>query len=172
MSEEKMLLSDSDEIEYILEFKEESDHIHFKIVENKVYAPFTFEGSFTLQDFISHCSAFKSCDNLGEVIYHLKNLYKQKKISLDNLGPQNERYLSFRLMDISQEVKTDDFEITLLMTNEKDKALEDLCKIQNEQIELLKKIKTLVEKSLANENPIKKSINAIIDECDSKILIN
>ena len=75
-------------------------------------------------------------------------------------------------MDISQEVKTDDFEITLLMTNEKDKALEDLCKIQNEQIELLKKIKTLVEKSLANENPIKKSINAIIDECDSKILIN
>ena len=58
------------------------------------------------------------------------------------------------------------------MTEEKDKALEDLCHIQNSQLELLKKIKTFLEKNSANESPFKKSINAIFDECESKIFIN
>ena len=170
--DKKMLLRDSDDVEYILDFKVESDKIHFKIVENKLYAPFTFEGSFSMEDFRERSSAFNSCDNLNEIIHHLNNLYKNKKIALNNLGLETERNLVFTIWDISEEKDTEDFGITLLMTEEKDKALEDLCHIQNSQLELLKKIKTLLEKNSANESPFKKSINAIFDECESKIFIN
>ena len=170
--DKKMLLRDSDDVEYILDFKVESDKIHFKIVENKLYAPFTFEGSFSMEDFRERSSAFNSCDNLNEIIHHLNNLYKNKKIALNNLGLETERTLVFTIWDISEEKDTEDFGITLLMTEEKDKALEDLCHIQNSQLELLKKIKTFLEKNSANESPFKKSINAIFDECESKIFIN
>ena len=167
-----MLLKDSEDVEYILDFKEENNKIHFKIVENKLYAPFTFEGSFTMEDFIKRSSAFKSCNDLKTVIHHLNNLFNQKKIALNNVGLEKERYLVFTIYDISEEKDTEDFGITLLMTEEKDKALEDLCHIQNSQLELLKKIKTFLEKNSANESPFKKSINAIFDECESKIFIN
>ena len=170
--DKQMLLKDSDDIEFILEFKVEDDHIHFKIVENKVYAPFTFEANFTMQDFINRSPAFKSCDKLEEVLYHLKNLYNQNKITLDNLGPKKERYLTFTLMDISEEKNTQYFVVNLEMTQNKDKALDDLYNIQRDQIELFKNIKLLIEKNLANEHPLKKSINDILDECGSKILVN
>ena len=146
--DKQMLLVDNDDVEYILEFKIEYDHIHFKIVENKVYAPFTFEASFTMKDFIDRSSAFKSCDKLEEVLYHLKNLYNKNKITLDNLGPKKERYLTFSLMDISEEISTDHFKIYLEMTENKDKALADLYEIQRDQIELFKNIKNLIEKNL------------------------
>ena len=168
----QMLLRDSDDIEYILEFTIEDDHIHFKIVENKVYAPFTFESNFNMKDFRDRSSVFEACDTLDEVLYHLKNLYNQNKITLDNLGPKKERYLTFSVMDISEEVNTQYFTIYLEMTENKDKALEDLYNIQKDQIELFKKIKNLVEKNLAKEHPLKKSLDDIFDECGSKILVN
>ena len=171
-NDKKKLLKDSDEIEYILEYKIEGEHIHFKIIENKVYAPFTFEGSFTLEDFIERSSAFKSCDNLEDIIYHINNLYSQNKITLNNLGPLKERYLSFILKNISEEVQTNDFTLYLKMIENKDKALADLYNIQSGHIELFKKIKLLIEKNLAKENPLLKSINNIFEESESKILIN
>ena len=170
--DKKMLLRDSDDVEYILDFKVESDKIHFKIVENKLYAPFTFEGSFSMEDFRERSSAFNSCDNLNEIIHHLNNLYNKKKIALNNLGLENERTLNFTIWDISEETETGDFTITLLMTEEKDKALEDLCLIQNSQLELLKKIKIILEKNESNESKFKKNINAIFNDCESKIFIN
>ena len=171
-NDKKMLLKDGEDIEYILEFKIEGEYIHFKIIENKVYAPFTFEGNFTMNDFIDHSPAFKSCDNLEEIIYHLNNLYTQNKITLNNLGPVKERYLSFSLMNISEEVQTSDFILCLKMTENKDKALDDLYNIQCEHIELFKKIKILIEQNLEKDQPLLKKINAIFEECDSKILIN
>ena len=171
--EEKVkLLKDSEDVEYILDFKEENDKIHFKIVENKLYAPFTFEGSFSMEDFRERHSAFNSCDDLNEIIHHLNNLYDKKKITLNNLGLDNERTLNFNIWDISKEEDTEDFAINLLMTKEKDKALEDLCSIQNSQLELLKKIKILLEKNVSNESPFKKTLNSIFDECESKIFTN
>ena len=170
--DKKMLLKDCDDIEYILEFKIEGEYIHFKIIENKVNAPFTFEGNFTMKDFIERSSAFKSFDNLEDIIYHLNNLYRKNKISLSNLGALNERYLSFNLMDISEEVQTNDFVLSLKMTENKDKALADLYNIQSDHIELFKNIKLLIDKNLSKEHPLLKSINDIFEESDSKILIN
>ena len=170
--DKKMLLRDSDDVEYILDFKVENDKIHFKIVENKLYAPFTFEGSFSMEDFRERSSAFNSCDDLDEIIHHLNNLYKNKKIALNNLGLENERTINFTIWDISEETETKDFTITLLMTEEKDKALEDLCHIQNSQLELLKNIKKILESNESNESKFKKNINAIFNECESKIFIN
>ena len=135
----KMILIDNDDIEYIVEFKIENDHIKFKIIENKVYAPFFYENIFTMKDFIDHSSVFRCCDSLEEVLYHLNNLYKQNKITLNNLGLPNERYIYFNLMDISEEIETEIFEIKLKMTENKDEALIDLYNIQKEQIQLLKK---------------------------------
>ena len=168
----KMLLKDSEDIEYILEFQIESDKIHFTIIENNVYAPFTFEEYFSLQDFIERHAIFKACDNLEEVLYHLKNLYTKNKITLNNLGPKEERYLCFTVMDISRESNTQDFVLKLKMTSDKDKALADLYEIQKDQIKLFKKIKELTQKNLPNEHPFKKNISKLLDECNSKIVIN
>ena len=165
----KMILIDNDDIEYILEFKIENDHIKFKIIENKVYAPFIYENNFTMKDFIDHSSVFRCCDSLEEVLYHLNNLYKQNKITLNNLGLPNERYIYFNLMDISEEIETEILEIKLKMTENKDDALVDLYNIQKEQIQLLKKIKKLVNKYSAKEHPFTKIINNLLKECDTKI---
>ena len=171
-SNSKMLLKDSEDIEYVLEFQIEDNKIHFKIIENNVYAPFTFEESFSLEDFIERHAAFKACDNLEEVLYHLSNLYKNKKITLNNLGPKEERYLSFTVYDISIESNTQDFVLKLKMTSDKDKALADLYKIQKDQLELFRKIQELAQKNLPKEHPLKKSISDILNECKSKIVIN
>ena len=125
-----------------------------------------------MEDFIERSSAFKSCDNLEDIIYHINNLYSQNKITLNNLGPLKERYLSFILKNISEEVQTNDFTLYLKMIENKDKALADLYNIQSGHIELFKKIKLLIEKNLAKENPLLKSINNIFEESESKILIN
>ena len=59
-AEEEMKLEDGDGVEYHLEMYKNDDKIHFKIRENKVYPPFTFENDFSLEDFINHHKAFKS----------------------------------------------------------------------------------------------------------------
>ena len=164
-----MFLTEDDGVEYKLDFKIDGDSIHFTIRENKVYSPFTFEAKFTMKDFVnSHC-AFKSCDNLEEIITHLNQLYKDNKIKLSNSGGSKERILNFNIFNISEEVTTEDFNIKLLMTENKDEALEELYNIQKKQLELLKKIKLLIGKDLAKENPLYKAISEQFEKCDSKI---
>ena len=165
-----MLLTEDDGVEYKLEFYVVDDTIHFKIIENKVYSPFTFEAKFTMEDFINSQPAFKACDGLEEIIMHLNNLYKDNKIKLSNCGSPKERILNFEIYDISKEVKTDDFYLKLIMTENKDEALDDLYNIQKKQLELLKDIKLLIGKDLSKEHPLYKGINKIFEECDSKIL--
>ena len=167
-----MFVTEDDGIEYKLEFSidDESDSIHFKIIENNVYSPFTFEAKFALDDFINNHPTFSACDNLEEIIYHLNNLYKDNKIKLSNCASPKERILNFNVYNISEEVTTEDFSLKLIMTEKKDEALDDLYKIQKNQIELLKKIKSITEKDLVKQNPLYKGIIKLFEECNSKIL--
>ena len=170
----KKILKDDEDIEYILEYRIEKDCIVFKIIENKVYSPFTFEGKFTLNDFIKKHVIFKSCNNLEEVLRHLNNLYNSNRIILNNAGEKDERSLLFNIFNISEEERTKEFNLVLKMTSEKDKALEDLYKIQKEQLELFKKIKSLVKKNKI-ENKFSESILAALEKLEKygiKILTN
>ena len=170
----KKILKDDEDIEYILEYRIDKDCIVFKIIENKVYSPFTFEGKFTLNHFIKNHPIFKSCDNLEEVLRHINNLYKNNRIILNNAGERGERSLFFNIFNISEEEKTKEFNLVLKMTSEKDKALEDLYKIQKEQLELFKKIKSLVKKNKI-ENKFTESILAALEKLEKsgiKILTN
>ena len=166
-----MLITEDDGVEYKLEFNIDNDSIHFKIIENKVYSPFTFEAKFTMEDFInSHC-AFKSCDDLEEIIKHLNNLYKYNKIKLSNCGSPEERGLNFEIYNISEEITTKDFTLKLLMTENKDEALDDLYNIQKKQLDLLKNIKLLInDGDLSKEHPFYKGINKLFNECDFQII--
>ena len=165
-----MIITEDDGIEYKLEYKIIDDSIHFKIIENNVYSPFTFEAKLTMEDFIKiHC-AFKSCDNLEEIIYHLNNLYKNNKIKLSNSGQPKERIMTFEIYNISEKKETEIFNLILLMTENKDEALDDLYNIQKKQLELFKNIQSLMNKELSKENPLYKGITKLFEECNSKIL--
>ena len=165
------LLKDNSDIEYILEYRIENDAILFKIIENKVYCPFTFEKKLTMEDFIELHPAFKSCDNLKEVLRHLNNLYKENCIILDNIGGNDQRYMHFKIFDISEEIKTKDFILNQKMTEEKDKALEDLYNIQKKQIGLFKKIKSLVGKNKKESKFGESILKDLEKKCQFKILI-
>ena len=163
--EEKVmkLFDKGEEIEYILKFFKEEDHIHFIVKESNVYVPFTFEASFTLDDIIQRHISFKSCDNLDEVIMHLNNLYDNNKISIQNLGDTSERYLYLKAWDISKEFESEYFNLIILMTDEKDKALFDLYEIQKKQMKLIQDIQLIVQKNLPKESPLNKNICSIIE---------
>ena len=164
-----MFVTEDDGIEYKLDFKIDDDSIHFTIIENNVYSPFTFEGRFTMEDFIKSQYAFRACDNLEEIITHLNQLYKNNKIKLSNSGAPKERILNFVIYNICEEVKTDDFKLKLLLTENKDKALDELYKIQKEQLELLNKIKLSIGSDLSKEHPLYKGISKLFEECYSQI---
>ena len=106
---EEMTLVDPDGVEYHLEIYRNDDKIHFKIRENKVYPPFTFENDFTMNDFIDHHKAFRSCVDLDEVLQHFKNLYNNGKLNLYNLGEKDKRVIIANIWDISEEKDTKDF---------------------------------------------------------------
>ena len=170
--EKKMYLEDDDGTQFIFRMILENDSIHFTLKENKVYVPFTFENSFTFDDFIEHHKIFKACNDLEEVYGHLNNLYDKNKISLYNMGGEDHRYLVFKVDFISEEnVDTNDFELNLKMTEEKDRDLLELYNIQKQQIAKLKKIKEIVtdKNGNAKEFPIYKKIKEIIDRCESKV---
>ena len=158
-----------DNIEYFLEMYKEGDHIHFKIKESKVHAPFTFEGDYTMEDFIKQHRAFKSCDNLDEVLEHLYTLFDNGKACLMSVGPKEEKYLYFKIWDISQEEDTQQFKLVFKMTENKDEELFTLYEIQNNQIKQLKQIKKLVEKNLSSENPLSKELLNLFEGCEIKI---
>ena len=168
--EKPMILKEPiEKIEYIFELKKEEDHIHFKVKECNLYPPFTYESNFTLQDFIDRHVAFKSCLDLDEVMRHLINLYKNKKISINNLGPEGERHIYFKVWNISIETDSKTFILNKIMTEDKDKALSDLYDIQKKQIDILKNIKSKIKDNLTSENPLYKDIMAILKKCEVKI---
>ena len=159
-----MILKDYDDNEYLFKIELRENSLHFWLKEIKVYAPFTFEKSFTLEEIIANHKAFRSCDDLKEIYDHLINLYKKGKTELLNIGANSERIIVFKIDFISlKEQVTKDFVVEMQMTKEKDKDLLELYKIQKEQIAKLEKIKNIVDK-LPKEHPLYKEINGIIKE--------
>ena len=168
--EEEMILKDDNGKEYIFKIELEENSIHFYIKENKVYAPFTFESFYTLEQIISLHKAFKACDNLEEVYKHLRNLYKKNKFSLLDISSSDKRFINCRFDYISiEDTENLDFIVEKKMTEEKDRDLLELYKIQKEQLDKFKKIKKMIEKGLTKEHPLYKEIYKIIEQCQSKI---
>ena len=175
MSKEKekiMYLEDDEGTKFVFTMKIENNSIHFCLKENKVYVPFTFENSFTKDDFIERHKIFTACADLEEIYEHLKNLYGKNKIILYNMGGEDHRDLIFKVDVISEEnVETTEFELDLKMTEEKDRDLLELYNIQKQQIAKLKKIKGIItdKNGVPKEFPIYKKIYDIIEECESKV---
>jgi hypothetical protein len=166
ITKKKMILEDSyDKVRYNVEFTKEGDHIHFMIRESDLFPPFTFENDYTMQEFIEQHKAFKSCDNLDEVLQHLYNLYDQKKVDLMSIGAKEEKYLTFTIWDISAEYDTKLFKAVLKMTKKKDEDLAKLYEIQNEQIQRLIEVKKYTESNIAKENPLSKEILDLLNNC-------
>ena len=108
--------------------------------------------------------------DLDEVLYHLKNLYNNGKLSLFNLGEAYKRALIASIWDISEEKDTQDFVLERRMTEKKDIALSDLYNIQKKkQVEVLKTIKKMITESLNVQNPLKKNITEILAKCKTVI---
>ena len=149
-------------VEYLFQFKKENEYIHFILKENNVYAPFTFEGRFTMEDFIAKHIAFKSCDNLDELISHLYSLYNNKKIKIFKAGIEDKLQLFLTAWNISLENDSEPFELIRIMTEDKDRALFDLYNIQKDQLKLIEKIKVLLDDNLSEENPLYKEIYKIL----------
>ena len=160
------LVDSEDDIEYELLLFKENDKIHFILKETKIFVPFTFEGYFSLDDFIKRHNGFKSCDNLDDILKHLYNLYNKNKISINNLGYEKERYLFIMAWDISEEFQSENFALTQKMTENKDEDLLHLYKIQKNEIKLLKEIKSMIEGKLPKENPIYKEITKLFKDSD------
>ena len=172
IQEKKMyLIDDYDKIHFEFKMILEEDKIHFWIKEDKIFAPYTFEESFTYDQFVEHHKIFKACDDLNEILGHLKKLYDKNRIKLMAVGPTNERILIFNISYIAiEEEKTPDFTLELKMTENKDEDLLKLYEIQKDQIAALKKIKKLLmEEQLSKEVPFYKAIMEEIDKCESNI---
>ena len=170
--EKKMNLKDNDETQFIFRMYIKDNSIHFCLQENNLYVPFTFENSFTMDDFIERHKIFKACEDLEEVYKHLEKLYDKEKIFLYNMGDEEHRYLIIKVDFISEEnEETQEFEVDLKMTEEKDRDLLELYNIQKQQIAKLKKIKELItdKNGVVKEFPIYKKIYDIIEECESKV---
>ena len=157
------LIENYKKIEYLFQFKKEKEHIHFVLKENNVYAPFTYEGRFSMEDFISNHFAFKSCDDLDEVKYHLNNLYNNKKIKIFRAGSEENLQLFLTVGNISEETDSEPFELNRKMTEDKDKALFDLYNIQKAQLKLIEKIKLEFDENLSKQNPLYKEISKILN---------
>ncbi len=168
--EEEMFLKDDNGKEYIFKLQLEDDSIHFYLKENKVYAPFTFESFYTLAKIIKLHKAFKACDDLEEVYKHLLNLYKRDKMALMDVISSEKLLINCRFDYISvEDTENIDFIVEKKMTEEKDRDLLELYKIQKKQLETFKKIKKMVEKGMTKENPLYKEIFKIIEQCRSKV---
>ena len=124
------ILAKNEEIEYYFKFFKEDNGINFILKEREVYAPFTFEGTFTLDELIDYHRGFKSCNDINEVIWHLNVFYNKSKISIENLGYKEERYLYLKAWDISEEFESEAFALKHKITDNKDKALTYLYNIQ------------------------------------------
>jgi hypothetical protein len=82
--EEKMFLEDLENQKHFeLKMFIEDDKIHFWLKEDKIFAPYTYEKSFTFQEFVERHKIFSACEDLKEILSHLKKIYKKNKLILE-----------------------------------------------------------------------------------------
>ena len=170
--EREMHLIDMDDgIQYMLKMFLEEDKIHFWLKEDKIYVPFTFEESFTYEQFVELHKIFKACDDLKEIYEHLNKLYDQQRIKLMSIGPKGEKMLIFNVDFISLKgVDTGYFTLVFKMTENKDDDLLRLYRIQKDQIAALRKVlKLLKDEQLPKEMPFYKAIKEEIDKSESEV---
>ena len=171
IQEKKMYLIDGyDQIHFEFRMILEKDKIHFWLKEDKIYTPFTFEQSFTYDQFVENHQIFKACDDLKEIHKHLINLYNKNRVGLVAAAESSVRLLTFKVGFISnQEESTNDFTLELKMTENKDDDLLKLYKIQKDQIAALRKVlKLLNDEQLPKEMPFYKAIKEEIDKSESR----
>ena len=172
IQEKEMHLIDlNSKLQYMFKIFLEEDKIHFWLKEDKIYAPFTFEESFTFDKFVENHKIFKACDDLKEIYDHLINLYAQQRIKLMSIGAKREIMLVFNIDYISEKgIETGFFTLELKMTENKDDDLLKLYKIQKDQIIALRYIQKLLKKEqLPKEKPLYKAIMGEIDKCRAKV---
>ena len=162
--EEIMILKDDHQREFTFNIELGGNALHFTIKENKIYAPFTYEASFTSEDMINHHKIFKSCDNdLEEIQERFRELYKGKRLMLIAYGHDSEIAINCRLDYLSKmNDQAKDFVLNRKMTEEKDRDLLELYRRQKEYNKKLDKIGDLIEKLVLKEDPLYKEINAIL----------
>ena len=171
IQEKKMYLIDGyDQIHFEFRMILEKDKIHFWLKEDKIYTPFTFEQSFTYDQFVENHQIFKACDDLKEIHKHLINLYNKNRVGLVAAAESSVRLLTFKVGFISnQEESTNDFTLELKMTENKDDDLLKLYKIQKDQIAALRKVlKLLQDEQMSKEKPFYKAIKEEIDKSESR----
>ena len=168
---EMHLIDLDDDIQYILKMFLEEDKIHFWLKEDKIYTPFTFEQSFTYDQFVENHQIFKACDDLKEIHKHLINLYNKNRVGLVAAAESSVRLLTFKVGFISnQEESTNDFTLELKMTENKDDDLLKLYKIQKDQIAALRNVfKLIKDAEMSKELPFYKAIMDEIAKCESKV---
>ena len=149
MERQMLYRSYLEQVEYIIEFKIINNKILIKIKENNDFVPYTYEGLFSYNDFIEHHQAFKSCSNVEDILPHLLILYEKNKIYIDDIGHDDCRYMTFDILFISLEVKTEHFELNRKMVKNKNQALIALYQEQKRYIEKIKKLEELIHD---NEN--------------------
>ena len=148
-------------IEYILEFQVDEDKLLIKVKENNEFAPFTYEGNFSREEFIRIHKIFKSCKSLDEILGHLKNLYKKKKLHINDVGVEKSRNIYFNVMNISGEEKTDILDLEREMVKNKDYNLIRLYNEQKRQIKIIKELETLAAKGLEGNELRKKALEIL-----------
>ena len=172
MEEEEMILSNLDGKEYKFKLRLDEDSIHFYLKENNVYPPFTFKKSFTFDDFCQIHKDFKACYDLKEIFEYLKRLYKNKKLIILHYSTQKELMIhciiGFILIKELDE-NINDFGLIRKMTEEKDRDLLELYKIQKKQIAKLNKIQELINDERNKEYQLYKEIDKTINEANHKV---
>ena len=148
-------------IEYILEFQVDEDKLLIKVKENNEFAPFTYEGNFSREEFIGIHKIFKSCKSLDEILGHLKNLYKKKKLHINDVGDEKSRKIYFNIMNISGEEKTDTLDLEREMVKNKDYNLIRLYNEQKRQIKIIKELEALAAKGLEGNELRKKALEIL-----------
>ena len=156
--EPRLYYSKEEEIEYIVNFEIKEDTIHITIKENNEFAPFTYEESFSKDDFIEHHRIFKACDNIDKILSHLDTLFKKGKLSINKLGPEDQRHLYFKIFNISGEEDTEPFILQRKMVDNKNEALIELYQEQKRQLKIIKEIEKLILKGNQDNKDIKMKI--------------
>ena len=128
-------------LEYLINFKLEEDKIHIIIQENNEFVPYTYEGFFSLEDFISHHKVFMSCSKIEEILEHLSNLYDNRKIFIGDIAYDDHRYMYFKVMNIAKEENTQHFDLKRKMVENKDDAMIELYEEEKKLIGKIRKIK-------------------------------
>ena len=162
--EEKMILKDiSNDTEYIFTIINEGSNLRFILTENDEKCPFIFENTFELDDFIEHHKAFRSCDDIEQIEHHFNVLYKKEKLTVYNIGSEQERQIEALIGNISEETKSKEFVLSRKLKYTDEDVLE-FYKIYKKDKVLKGKIKTKIEKGLEKENPLRKDILSLFEQ--------